>query len=63
MSNKENFIPRTKEEWHQHDLDLIESYRPMDDDFMRELFRNNLPLAQRVIEIITGITGLELRYS
>lgn len=63
MSNKDNFIPRTKEEWHQHDLDLIESYRPMDDDFMRELFRNNLPLAQRVIEIITGITGLELRYS
>lgn len=63
MSEKPKLIPRTKEEWHQHDLALIESYRPMDDDFMRELFRNNLPLARRVIEIITGITDLELTYS
>ena len=63
MSDKPQFIPRTKEEWHQHDLAIVESYRPMDDDFARELFRNDLPLAQRVIEIITGITGLELKYS
>ena len=61
MSNK--FIPKTKEEWHQHDLDLIESYCPMDDDFARELFRNDLPLVKRVIKIITGIGDLDLRYS
>lgn len=60
MSDKATFIPKTKEEWHQHDLDLIESYRPMDDDFMRELFRDNLPLAQKVLRIITEIDDLEI---
>ena len=59
MSKK--FI-RTPEEWHQYDLDLVESYRPMDDDFMRELFRDNLPLAQKVLRIITGIHDLELTH-
>ena len=63
MNDKLKFIPKTEEEWHRHDLELIENYRPMDDDFARELFRNNLPLAQRVIEIITGISGLELQYT
>lgn len=38
----------------------IENYRPLDDDFMRELFRNDLPLAQLVLRIITGIDDLQL---
>lgn len=38
----------------------IENYRPLDDDFMRELFRNDLPLAQFVLRIITGIDDLQL---
>lgn len=29
-------------------------YRPMDDDFMRELFRNNWNLTEEVLRIITG---------
>ena len=57
MSKK---IIRTPEEWHQHDLDLIENYRPMDDDFMRELFRDNPQLSQKVLRIITEIDSLEI---
>ena len=47
-------------QWHEDDLRTIENYRPLDDDFMRELFRNNLSLAQLVLRIITGIDDLEL---
>ena len=45
---------------HEDDLRIIENYRPLDDDFMRELFRNDLPLAQLVLRIITGIEDLQL---
>ena len=34
--------------------------RPMDDTFMREMFRDNLKLAQYVLRIITGIKDLKL---
>lgn len=51
---------KTKEQWHEDDLRTIENYRPLDDDFMRELFRDDLPLAQLVLRIITGIQDLEL---
>lgn len=53
-------ISLTKEQWHEYDLRTIENYRPLDDDFMRELFRDDLPLAQLVLRIITGISDLEL---
>lgn len=42
------------EEQHLKDLEYIEKLRPIDDDFMREMFRNNIPLAQLVLRIITG---------
>lgn len=51
---------KSKEQWHEDDLRTIENYRPIDDDFMRELFRDDLPLAQLVLRIITGISDLEL---
>ena len=51
---------KTESQWHENDLRTIENYRPIDDDFMRALFRNELPLAQRVLRIITGIEDLEL---
>lgn len=51
---------KTESQWHEDDLRTIENYRPLDDDFMRELFRNDLPLAQLVLRIITGIEDLEL---
>ena len=53
-------ISLTKAQWHEADLRTIENYRPIDDDFMRELFRDDLPLAQLVLRIITGIDDLEL---
>lgn len=55
-----NNIFKTKEQWHEDDLKTIENYRPLDDDFMRELFRNDLPLSQLILRIITGIDDLEL---
>jgi predicted HTH domain antitoxin len=51
---------KTPEQWHEEDLRTIANYRPIDDDFMRELFRNDLPLAQTVLRIITGIDDLKL---
>lgn len=51
---------KTESQWHEDDLRTIENYRPIDDDFMRELFRDDLPLAQLVLRIITGIEDLQL---
>ncbi len=53
-------IFKTEEQWREDDLRTIENYRPIDDDFMRELFRNDLPLSQLVLRIITGIDDLVL---
>ena len=52
--------PKTKEQQHEENLKTLRALRPIDDDFMRELFRNNLPLAQMVLRIITGIDDLVL---
>ena len=52
------------EEWQrmQHELDLerIKRLRPIDDDFMRCLFRDDLPLVQEVLRTITGLHDLTL---
>lgn len=48
----------TPEEQHQLDLERLEKMRPMDDDFMREMFRNNIPLAQFALRIMTGKNDL-----
>lgn len=39
---------------HQEDLQRLRGLRPMDDDFMRCLFKDNIPLAEFVLRIITG---------
>ena len=39
---------------HQKDLERLQALRPMDDDFMRCLFKDNIPLAELVLRIITG---------
>ena len=51
---------RVKEREHQEDLARLRGLRPIDDTFMRCLFRDNLPLAQLVLRIITGIEDLTL---
>lgn len=50
----------SKEEEHKRNLEQLAAYRPLDDDFMRELFRDNLPLARYVLRVITGIDDLVL---
>ncbi len=50
----------TPEEQHQKDLEQLANYRPLDDDFMRELFRNNLELAEFVLRIVIDRPDLKL---
>ena len=38
----------------QEDLEKLKGLRPIDDDFMRCIFRDNIPLAQLVLRIVTG---------
>ena len=42
------------------DIARIEKLRPIDDEFMRCIFRDQLPLAQEALRIITGIGDLVL---
>ena len=41
------------EQQHQEDLQRLRGLRPIDDDFMRCLFKDNIPLAEFVLRIIT----------
>ena len=50
----------TPEQQLQESLIQLKNYRPLDDDFMRELFRNNWNLSEFVLRIITGIKDLTL---
>ena len=47
-----------REREHQEDLQRLRGFRPIDDDFMRGLFRKNIPLVQMVLRIITGKNDL-----
>ena len=38
---------KSDNQWHEDDLRTIENYRPLDDDFMRELFRDKGATPQR----------------
>ena len=51
---------KTEEQLFEKYLEIIKNYRPIDDIFSRSLFRNNLPLLQKIIRIITGIDDLTL---
>lgn len=39
---------------HQEDLQRLQRLRPIDDDFMRCLFKDNIPLAELVLRILTN---------
>lgn len=43
-----------KERERQEDLQRLRGFRPIDDDFMRCLFKDNIPLAELVLRIIIG---------
>ena len=51
-----------QERYHEEDLQRLRGFRPIDDTFMRCLFRDNLPLAQFVLRIITGKQDLILTH-
>lgn len=41
-------------------LRRLQAFKPMDDEFMRCLFRDNIPLTQLVLRIITGKDDLRI---
>lgn len=45
---------------HQENLQRLRLLRPIDDDFMRCLFKDNIPLAEFVLRIITDKPDLLL---
>lgn len=45
--------PQRKERERQEDLQRLRGLRPIDDDFMCCLFKDNIPLAEMVLRIIT----------
>lgn len=51
---------KKKERRHQEDLERLRGFRPIDDTFMRGLFKENIPLAELVLRIITGKQDLVL---
>ncbi len=42
---------------------IIQSLRPIDDVFMRCLFRNNIPLVEEVLRIITGNGKIHIKWA
>lgn len=57
MGEDEN---KKRERRHQEDLERLRGFRPIDDTFMRGLFKENIPLAELVLRIITGKPDLVL---
>ena len=57
MGGDEN---KKRERRHQEDLERLRGFRPIDDTFMRGLFKENIPLAELVLRIITGKPDLVL---
>lgn len=53
-------IEDKKAKRHQEDLERLRGFRPIDDTFMRGLFKENIPLAELVIQIIIGKPDLKL---
>lgn len=51
-------LEQIKERERQEDLQRLRGFRPIDDDFMRCLFKDNIPLAELVLRIITGKSDL-----
>ena len=55
-----NMDEQKRKQRHQEDLQRLRGFRPIDDTFMRGLFKGNIPLAQFVLRIITGKPDLVL---
>ena len=46
--------------YHEEDLQRLRGFRPLDDDFMRMLLRNNKPLAELILQIILNKSDLRI---
>ena len=44
----------------QKDIERLERLRPIDDDFMRVIYRDDIPLTEDTLRIVTGIEGLKV---
>ena len=55
-----SIIIKSKEQQHQEDLIRLANFRPIDDDFMRVLLKDDLPLAQEILRIILQKNDLVL---
>ena len=55
-----NMDEQKREQRHREDLQRLRGFRPIDDTFMRGLFKENIPLAEFVLRIITGKPDLVL---
>ena len=53
VKGKQVEILTVTDKQHQEDLQRLRGLRPIDDDFMRCLFKDNIPLAEFVLRIIT----------
>lgn len=49
---------KTPEQVRQESLEQLKGLRPIDDIFMKEMFRNNIELTQYTLRLITKITDL-----
>lgn len=49
-----------QERQHQEDLQRLRGLRPIDDDFMRCIFHDNIPLVQKVLRILVGKPNLNI---
>lgn len=49
-----------RERHHQEDLQRLRGFRPIDDTFMRGMFKDNIPLAELVLRIIVSKPDLTL---
>lgn len=59
-TKKHKAILKAAEQQHQKDLRRLRDLRPIDDDFMRCMFKNNIPLAEFVLRMITGMQELTI---
>lgn len=57
---KKELDAQKKARRHQEDLERLRGFRPIDDTFMRGLFKENMPLAEFVLRIIIGKPDLVL---
>lgn len=60
MTENLDTIILQKQKDHEDDLRRLRNFRPIDDTFMRVLFRDNLPLAEYVLRTILGKDDLHL---